>query len=356
MKSFKEGKFLVFELKDGRRVKYDLSTGDCYGFSGKKVKDVRTQLSGHDVYYVINSFEDETYRKFLKFVYDNSCSYMTNTGTFLLKVRNMMNLEQFFTAGIENICSHLRFNISEVPAGLIKFCRENPGVELDNVLVELYTKDPNRFNNIVSEKYKTINAWSLVHIQHKSDCWQSRCFEELISDYNYNPVRLMKYIDELRYYEGLTGFEGVVKEVRDYAKMANEIYDKFDKYPRNFLSTHAITSRNHSRLNKVYNEDAFKARRDESLEFKYKDYLILYPLSTKQIKHEAISLNHCVAAYIQEVIDGKCQILFLRHKDAVDDSLITLEVIDGKITHAAGLFNREPNAKEQEVIDKYNER
>ena len=356
LNSYKDGKFLIFKLKDGRSVKYDLSNGDCYGFSGKKVKDVRTQLSGYDVYDVIKSFEDEKYKKFLKFIYDNADTYMTNTGTFLLKVRMKKHLEQYFTAGLENVDKYLKYKISDVPTGLIKFCKTNKDILLDNKLVEIYINNPDRFNNIVGEKYKTLDVWDVVNIQKPNNCWQSRYFYELINEYKYNPVKLIKYADDLRYYEGIKAFKDLIREIADYAKMASQIGTKYDKYPKNFLTTHTITVRNYDRLAKTYNEDDFIARRNEDLEFKYKDYEIIYPLSTKQIKAEAINLNHCVAAYIQEVIDGKCHILFLRNKYAIDESLITLEVVDGKITHAAGLFNREPNKYEKEVIDKYNKR
>ena len=48
MRAYKEGRFLVFELSEGRDVRYDLSDGTYIGLSGKKVKKINEQLKGYD--------------------------------------------------------------------------------------------------------------------------------------------------------------------------------------------------------------------------------------------------------------------------------------------------------------------
>lgn len=68
LKSYKEKQYLVFEFEDGKNVKYNLATGESIGKSGRHVKDVCIQLRGYDLLSVIESFEDEKYRDFLKFV------------------------------------------------------------------------------------------------------------------------------------------------------------------------------------------------------------------------------------------------------------------------------------------------
>ena len=63
-----------------------------------------------------------------------------------------------------------------------------------------------------------------------------------------------------------------------------------------------------------------------------------------------------MASYISSVIEGKCHILFMRKKDSLDNSLVTIEVKDNKIVQAKGRFNRDVTSEEQEVIDKWNEK
>ena len=44
VKSYKEKQYIMFDLDDGKSVKYDLSTGECIGKLGKPVKGLQSQL------------------------------------------------------------------------------------------------------------------------------------------------------------------------------------------------------------------------------------------------------------------------------------------------------------------------
>ena len=59
-------------------------------------------------------------------------------------------------------------------------------------------------------------------------------------------------------------------------------------------------------------------------------------------------------SYIQRVIDGRCHILFLRKKDCLDKSLVTIEVVNGKIVQALQRFNNPLTEEQKEVVDKWN--
>ena len=108
-------------------------------------------------------------------------------------------------------------------------------------------------------------------------------------------------------------------------------------------------------IDKKFPEDVFKSRIDKSLEFSYKDYQFIYPSSTEEIKQEAVQQNNCVASYIDKVIDGKCHILFLRKKNKLNESLVTIEVRNNHIVQARRRFNDPVTPEDQEVIDKWNE-
>lgn len=135
--------------------------------------------------------------------------------------------------------------------------------------------------------------------------------------------------------------------------MMTRISNKYDKYPRNFLTTHQIATRNYNRLKEKFDEEDFKARYNDSFNFEYKDFIITYPKSTQEVKDEAVQQNHCVASYIRRVINGECHILFLREKENPDKSLITLELRENKVVQARGKFNRETTKEEREVVEKY---
>jgi hypothetical protein len=54
-----------------------------------------------------------------------------------------------------------------------------------------------------------------------------------------------------------------------------------------------------------------------------------------------------VATYIDKVINGETQIVFLRLREKSDVSLVTVEIRDNRIVQAKGYKNRQPNAEEK---------
>ena len=92
-----------------------------------------------------------------------------------------------------------------------------------------------------------------------------------------------------------------------------------------------------------------------TMEKTFGDYVFMYPKSTQAIIDEAVSQNNCVASYIQSVIDGRCHILFLRHKDTPEQSLVTIEVRGNKIVQARQRYNALCTAEQKEAVDKWNE-
>jgi hypothetical protein len=161
-------------------------------------------------------------------------------------------------------------------------------------------------------------------------------------------------MDYLKTYEALDIDKNLMREISDYYNMMSKISPKFDKYPHHFLTTHAIASRNYNRLKEQFKEDEFKKRIDKSMEVSFGKYTFIYPDSTQDIKDESVSMHNCVSSYIQKVIDGNCHILFLRYKDRPDESLVTIEVRNGKIVQALQKFNNPLTDEQQEVVNKYN--
>ena len=86
------------------------------------------------------------------------------------------------------------------------------------------------------------------------------------------------------------------------------------------------------------------------------DYCFIYPKSTQDIKDEAVQQNNCVASYIKKVIEGQCDILFMRLKEAPDKSLVTIEVRNNRIIQARQRFNDPVTLEQQMIIDKWNQK
>jgi hypothetical protein len=236
----------------------------------------------------------------------------------------------------------------------LKFYKENPDAYLlaYNLMQEYVSLTDSDIYNILSHE-------SSIKEYYGERTWDYRwvkisTFNKLMQDFNYNAKSLLMYIDNLKTYEAIDDMGYLINEIYDYASMMHRISHKFDKYPKHFLTTHKIASRNYNRLKEQFVEEDFKKRIDDGMEKVFGDYCFIYPRCTQDIKDEAVQQNNCVASYIKKVIDGESHILFLRKKEQPDKSLVTIEVRNGKIVQAKQRFNDPVDSEQQEAIDKWN--
>lgn len=317
---------------------------------------------------LIECCDDKKYAKFLSFVKteESRCYPIYNIGTILNRIPLYSNYEQLFSAGIDTILdkkNKFRYTINDIPKALIKLCKTHQ-IKLSNNLLEYYKRNPDAHLLAYNLEYMSLddkdiyNIWSTDNYDYSVDTgyhhWS--IFNKLLDEYGYTAKPLLLYIDQLKTFEALDDVRYIIKELYDYANMMKIINPKFDKYPRHFLTTHKIACRNYGRLKKEFPEEIFKSRINKSLEFSYKGYQFIYPDSTDDIKQEAVQQNNCVASYIDNVIDGKCHILFLRKKNRLKESLVTIEVRNNHIVQAMRRFNDPVTPEDQEAIDKWNKR
>lgn len=369
---YKEKQFLVFDYEDGRTVKYDFATKQSIGIKGKPVTKLCGQLRGFTMEQLCECCDDKKYAKFLQFVQRKEWkSYygINNIGTILDRVPLYSNYEQLFSAGIDELLDNgrnagmFKYTIKDIPKALIKLCNGH-SIKLSNNLLDYYKLNPDAHLIAYNLEYMSLNDNDIYKIWSSNSYDYNReegrhywsYYNKLISDYGYSAKTLLLYIDQLKTFEALDDVGYILTELYDYANMMNTISPRFDKYPRHFLTTHKIASRNYERLKKEFSEDIFKTRIDKSLEFAFKDYIFIYPESTEDIKTEAVRQNNCVASYIDKVIDGKCHILFMRKKSDPDESLVTIEVRDHHIVQAKRRFNDPVTAEDQVAINKWNEK
>jgi len=358
----KDKQFLKFMLDDGSTVVYDLDKKTTIGKRGLPVAKLQSQLSGLSIEKILQSFSDKNYANYLRFIHKDYPYNLTNFGSVLEKAkkREYSRYEQYFSSGLSKVGVGFNVPITEVPKGLLKICRAH-NILLNRELFESYVKNPDYFSIAFSNDFVSLSPEDLINILTIKTGWRYNApvvgiLDCLVTDYLYDATSLFKYIDNLKSYEAIENVTGILSELFDYAKMMKELSAKFEKYPKNFLTTHKIACRNYNRLKKAFEEEKFKSIIDKSLEWVWGEYCILYPNTTQEIKDEAVQQGNCVASYIQSVIDGSCHILFLRKRLEPECSLVTLELRNNSIVQAKGRFNREVMSDEQEVITKYNEK
>lgn len=364
MKIYKEKQFLIFDFEDGKTVKYDFATKTAIGKKGKPVVNLHSQLKGLTIDELCNCCTDKQYGKFLRFVKTHGAEYgcrIENIGTILSRVPRFSNFEQIFSAGIDDIVDrNFRYSINEIPKGLIKLCKSH-NIRLSNMFLEFYKKNPDAYILAYNLNYITLNDDDLYRIltayknEYENYVWEVHSkFNKLLDEYGYTAKALLHYIDYCKTFEAIENIEYLMTELLDYARMMKEISPKFDKYPRHFLTTHKIACRNYNRLKEKFEEDKFEARINQDMERTFGDYCFIYPKCVQDIKDESVQMNNCVSSYIKNVINGNCDILFLRNKDEKDKSLVTIEVRNNKIVQALQKYNTPLTKEQQEIVDKWN--
>lgn len=367
VKVYKEKQFLIFDFEDGKTVKYDFAKKQCIGKKGGIVKDLCGQLRGLTVKNLIDCCVDKQYGKFLRFIQNDYDYPISNIGTILNKVPDYARYEQIFSAGFEDIVGNgFTLTINDVPNGLIKLCKTHD-IKLSDRFVKYYKECPDTYNMAYNLEYISLTDKdifnALISENYTYDYPEGEYYRtyiyygrinKLIKEFGYTAKALFKYIDHCKTYEAIEDIGHLTKELLDYATMMKKISPKFDKYPRNFLTTHKIACRNYNRLKEVFDEQAFKSVMNKDMEKTFGDYVFIYPNCTQDIKDEAVQQNNCVASYIQDVIDGQNHVLFLRYKNKPDESLVTIEVRNNKIVQALQRFNQPLTDEQQHIVDMWN--
>lgn len=366
MKVYKEKQFLIFDFEDGKTVKYDFATKEAIGKKGKPVKNLCSQLSGISMSDVIDCCTDEKYAKFLSFVkrtYSRECCNICNIGTILDKIPQYARYEQIFSAGIEDIIDrNFSYTINDIPKALIKLCKTH-SIKLSNHFLKFYKQNPDAYQLAYKLEYISLNDSDIYDILSAStDRYDRRIYSwvyesffiKLINEHGYTAKGLLNYLDYCKTFEAIDDMYHLLMELIDYARMMSQISDKFDKYPRHFLTTHRIASRNYNRLKEQFDEKNFKKQINKDMEKTFGEYRFYYPNCTQDIKDEAVAQNNCVASYIKRVIDGKCHILFLRYKDAPNESLVTIEVRNDKIVQALQKYNHPLTKEQKDIVERWN--
>jgi len=364
MKTTKVKSRVIFKKDDGTRAEYDLGTKKFYKTTKTKtelyeVKSIQPFFTHYHFETIVKSFEDEKYAKFVSAVqgFEDRCK---NMGTILLRISDYAHYEQYFAAGFRINPSHYSGRLYkpmsfynkktlkifkkrdvvisqnlESSYGRHKILMDSIFLYLDNTDEYFYD-----FFNIFSESYGRSRS----------------TFLELVNTYNYEYKSLIKYLTNIKLFEGFN-ISGAMTTLRDYARMNTVITEggKFDKYPHYLKVMHDITQRNHQAYNEKCDELAFSVavEKYEDLEYSDKEYSIIVPKESKDMKEEGSRLNHCVSSYVKYVIDETTKIIFMRRTDEKEKNLITIEVKGDEIRQVRGKSNRLPEKDEKEFIKKF---
>lgn len=182
---------------------------------------------------------------------------------------------------------------------------------------------------------------------------------ELYGTYGYKDIkRLSLYLmREAKLEQGISQPVTAATLLRDYARMSKAMGTSLDKYTKSLKKDHDITVMNYSVNASEYKNREFKLATEGvnylKLQHKRRDYTILVPDTVQSVIKEGSSLSHCVASYVDDIIGGKCKILYLRNTCEVEEPLVTIEVRDNNIRQVRGKCNRRATEEEMSFVKRW---
>lgn len=347
----KDGPIIKFVDEKGKIAKYNLMTNECIGISGRPVKSLQSFFRNRHARNVIESIEQNTYRKWFNFVYQKMGGRYSNMSRILEKLKDYTGYEQVFSMGIsfEHGVAEQIVRGKFIPTkACIKLCRNN-NLNLSREL-----------QNLVDLLGYNLCQYAIeqeVFVCLKRTDWYGGLYLDKFKRMGYNMKRFIEYLGYLKNLEGINVNNWFLSDFDDHIQNAIKLRNNYDKYPKNFLTTKQIVIKQVEIIKHQVDEEAFKAVIDKHLwkEVKVGQYTFLCPKFSQDIKDEGKALNHCVGGYAKRVVKGTTFIMFMRHINEPDTPLITLEVRNEKVMQARGAYNRSLTESEKAVMNKWEE-
>ena len=145
-------------------------------------------------------------------------------------------------------------------------------------------------------------------------------------------------------------------EYKDYLDMQLQMYGCIkEKYPDNWLTSLQIMKAKFNAWKELHKDERFlnNVSKLKPLEYSDDKYCIIIPTRASDVVDEGAHLGHCVGSYVNRIIDGETNILFMRKVSEPEESLVTLEFKDNTLCQYKGYGDRPVTEEEDEFLTKW---
>lgn len=300
-----------------------------------------------------------------QFHYDTKQSLRIGNQTLVEKSLKYSFLEKFMKIGAWKIVDNINHKSKNEISTLESSCNLNFHAkslkEILNCSKELTTilkNNVNFFDNINTLKllqrymsidssihYDEINAFiEICESTNDMNLFIYR-FESIYKKYQIPLKQILDYLKRVNDFQCCPYFESI-KIWEDYLSICHSLNFQLNntlKYPSSLKREHDKIVYIYNSIKEEKSEELFKAQTDKNKWLEYSDeranLCIIVPTSPNQVANEGQSLSHCVKTYIDKIIDGVTNIVFLRHIDDINKSYYTIEVQDNNIYQIKGFSN-----------------
>ena len=137
--------------------------------------------------------------------------------------------------------------------------------------------------------------------------------------------------------------------------MGLDLKDKCVIFPEHFTEEHnELTAEMLIATNQEININIQNLSSILSLNIYEDEQYVIFPAnSIESLIDESSQMSNCVRTYCSRMSNNECQIYFMRYKNNINKSLVTIEVRDGKIVQARTKFNELPTDEMNKVLRKW---
>jgi len=150
-----------------------------------------------------------------------------------------------------------------------------------------------------------------------------------------------------------------ISEYLDYVHMSRELHldlkDKHVLYPKNLREAHdELFNQIEVVENPVIDREISNLSNVLSLNQYEDDKYVIFPATSIQsLTEESRQQKNCVRTYCEKVANHECQVYFMRKKDDITKSFVTIEVRNNRIIQARTKYNELPSENIRKILEKW---
>lgn len=327
---------IYFENGKGQKVGIDLNQKCYIGVKGNPIQSTPVGIKN-----VMGAYYQEEYvqnDRLLKFIciklmgyYGHTLNQLFNRFSSIIELYDKLNSVNFpYEARIVNT-NVARFCLSNFNK-FLEWAKEHNSGNGHDFYDEFRYLEWTQNANIAN-----VSQYPVEFLRYLYNYWKdvvpsqylNRVVWYIVKNRIYEIYQLEKKTQEL-YYSNL--HECNTRILRNIINLSERM--NLPNIPKGELNSIYIQLLDTYRVNKtkIDTEGLIKHQTNKGLEFELGDYIVVVPTTPEQFKDEADQQGNCVyRSYMHSVVKGETNVVFIRHKNNLEKSLITCEVQNGKI-------------------------